>query len=189
MQSTDAMIGLGRKFTQNWFANFSAGGGYILPTGSAYASSRGKQWEAFGNMGYHTHGHTLVVSASRSIADLYGTGASATLTMDVGWSWRKQGSHWSLQAGAGGNRLSGDPLVFGQATTGFRVNAGLYRPLAGHSTLVLQYTFNEFWGPIFLQSSTPGPELRYDQSAVRLNFGFGASGRGMASPGTASATP
>jgi hypothetical protein len=184
MQSASAMAGLGRKFTQNWFTNFSAGGGYILPLGSAYASSRGKQWEAFWNMGYHSHGHTVVVSASRSIADLYGSGASATLTMDAGWSWRRPGSHWNFQAGVGGNRLSGQSTVAAMATTGFRVNAGLYRALASHSNIVLQYTYDTFWGPVTL-SSTPGPQLRYAQSAVRLNFAFGAAG----GRGTASATP
>jgi hypothetical protein len=189
-QSGAALMGLGRKLTQNWFTDFAAGGGYILPiqsTASTSANGRGKQWEANGKIGYRSRTNTLVASADRSLSDLYGAGAAATLALSGGWNWRKPGRKWALQAGAEEDLLSGQAVAADLATHGFRANAGIYLNLSRRSSVVVQYSYDTFWGTFpsvsSATSSTTGQPVRFAQNSIRLNFGFGAGG-GSGSPGS-----
>jgi hypothetical protein len=173
----------------------AAGGGYILPIQSAAVASangRGKQWEANGKIGYRSRTHTLVASANRSLSDLYGAGAAATLAFSGGWNWRKPGRKWALQAGAEEDLLSGQAVASDLATHGFRANAGIYLNLSRRSSVVVQYSYDTFWGTLpsvsSVSSSTTGQPVRFAQNSIRLNFGFGAGG-GSGSPGAPTAAP
>ena len=190
-QSASAQLGIGRQFTQHWFTAFSGGGGHVFPLSGAStyagATSRGTQWEASEKLGYRNHTNTWVVTGTRSISDLYGAGAAATLSLSAGWNWHMQGSAWSFQTGVENDRLSGQASVASLATNGIRVNAGVYRTLGRRAVVVLQYSYATLWGTEPPGFPNAGQPLRFDQQAIRLNIGFGAGGP-AARTGTASNT-
>ena len=190
-QYSSAQAGLGRKLTQRWFAQASAGGGYILPVGHISTGVHGSQWEASTGLGYRGTHQSIIGSVGKSVSDFYGLGAAATLNSSVGWSWYRPGSNWSLQAGGGQDKLLGKPLAnYNLGNNGIRADMGIYWMPDRRTTVVLQYAYVVFSGTFPGLSLTPNQQLRFAQHSVRLNFGWGTRA-GMAGQGVGvnTATP
>jgi hypothetical protein len=189
-QFASAQAGLGRKLTARWFAQFSAGAGYILPLGANSTGVHGTQWEGSGGLGYRGSSQTILASVRRSVSDLYGTGAAATVSSVVGWSWRRRGSPWALQASGGQDKLLGNQLVFnGLGNNGVRANAGVYWNPSRHTSVVLQYSYVTFSGifPGVLQA--PGQPFHFNQHSIRLNLGWGIGAGRMGQDDLANVAP
>jgi hypothetical protein len=176
-QFTSTQVGLGRKLTEHFFTHFSGGAGVILPVGQGGSTSvHGLQWEGSGGIGYSGAGHSVMISANRSVADFYGLGATATESASLGWGWKKPGWNWSLQAGVGQNKLLGSQIsALGLGNNGIRSNVGVYWNVSRRASVALQYAFVSYSGTFPTAVLGPGQHLSFMQHSVRLNIGWGMS--------------
>jgi hypothetical protein len=176
LQSVTAQVGVGRRLTRNWYAEVLGGGAVtIAPVNQpSFSNSRGGQATGSAGLGYHFASQSFFGSVSRTVSDLYGLGATATMSSSIGWGWRRRGSSWSLQAGAAQDRLLGKQIAAsGFGNDGFRTNVGLCRALPGHAVAVLQYAYVTFTGALPMAGQTTLQSMRFAQHAVQLNVGWG----------------
>ena len=175
-QFTSANLGLSRKLTRNWFTELSAGGGYILPVGNGSSGVRGKQYEAAAGLGFRLSTHTLIGSVHRSVSDYYGMGAAPILSEALGWSWRRLGANWALNAGISQDHLLGTQFALsGAANNSIRANTGIYWKAPGHTSIMLQYAYVSFKGA-FAFLPVANQQLTFAQHSIQLSFGWGGAG-------------
>jgi hypothetical protein len=166
--SASIMVGASRKITEHLFTRFGAGAGYLLPYGqgtSAIGLQR-TQWQAMGSVGYQLFRQSFVVSANRTASDNYGVGATATLMVSGGWSWRP-GANWGINAGGTDLRLQGSQ--FGR--NGYNLNAGIHRSLASRFSLNMNYGYGSFSvGALAIPGLSQA--LQYRTHSVRLSLSW-----------------
>jgi len=128
--------------SRRWFAQGSAGAGYLFYNRSVYAVPHGIQYSASGGIGFKTGSQTFVGSVGRTFGDAYAVGGASTLSATGSWNWRPFRTLWSVFAGAGYQRLKS----YAYATSeGLSASAGAARPLGHHFSLAAQYGY--YWIP------------------------------------------
>jgi hypothetical protein len=133
---------LGRRMTMRTFAEVHGGVGVITPVRQAGSLPTGAQYQAGGQIGYRAFANTFLANVERAAGDSYGLGASASVSANLAWMWRRPGSSWWLSIDAGQQRLSGQfPNLASRSINSWRGTAGIGRRLGGHLAILTQYAY------------------------------------------------
>jgi hypothetical protein len=135
--STQANVSFGHTMSRRWFVQGSGGIGYITPVYQRVTLPRNIQYLFNGGVGFKTFTQTFLGSYSRTVADSYGIGASATDSSSASWVWRKPGSSISLYGVFGYMRFLGPAYLNGGSWT---ESAGIARALGDHLSISASYS-------------------------------------------------
>ncbi len=135
---------IGRKLGRRWFVRGSAGVGLITATRTPYGLPTGPQYVLDGSVGSKVGSHTFMATASRSMGDGFGIGASSSVMAGGSWTWRRPGSSWTSFASVSEQWLSGNGFP---ATNGWQASAGVSRQLNRHTMVSAQYSYMSYSGP------------------------------------------
>jgi hypothetical protein len=163
--SSSASLSLGRTLGRRWFAQLQAGAGRIDPVRQTYLTSRGTQALGGANLGYKTYAHTFMASYQRTISDVYGIGATTTLSLTGAWHWARPGRNWWMDATFGQQRMLGSGL---SSLDSWRATAGLGRKLTRHTAVQMQYAYASY------STAAQSNAFYHDmtQHAVRLSLAW-----------------
>jgi hypothetical protein len=130
VQAEEGRIGIGRELSPHWFARIGGGYGGMTEFPSSLKVPFGGTFVGAAGVGAKLENNTLAVSASRSVSDAYGLGASDTTNAQLGWTWARPGSAWTLAGTVAYQRLEGTlfGLIqgwFGQVSVTRRINRQL----------------------------------------------------------------
>ena len=183
-----AFVGFSRALTEHFFARVSGGAGYTASQDRldkyAYHGTR-TMFSLSG--GYRLFANTFILSTSKSLSDYYGIGTSS-IAVTGGWTWRKPGSDWGLQAGASEFWLQDGILASSGnlSNGGFIANAAVYHMISHQARISLQYVYSSasLFTPYL--SAVTGPPVHYSLQALRLSISWsprwGRAGSGVALP-------
>jgi hypothetical protein len=139
--NSSASLSLGRILGRRWFVQLQGGAGRIDPVRQTYLTSRGTQAVGGANLGYKTYAHTFMASYQRAISDVYGIGATATLSMTGAWHWARPGRNWWTDATFGQQQMLGTGL---SSLDSWRATAGFGRMLTRHMAVQMQYAYASY---------------------------------------------
>lgn len=148
--SDQAGISAGHILNRRWFVRANVGGGRIQPRRQTFQPTRGPQLTYGAGIGYKVYAHTFVASFSRSVADIYGLGASASENSGGAWAWKRPGRTYSFRAGFGHSRLISDAFP---KTRSWNVFASAGKSLNSHFAATVSWSYTQFPATIFVASS------------------------------------
>lgn len=179
--TTHVTVSLGRKMTPNLFLRGMAGMGRYVPVTDLFQQGSFAQHEFGGGVGYKLYSHTLVASFDRSVSDIFGLGANATITGTGAWTWRRPGSSISVSGTGGYSQLTGPRFLNSGSWTGF---AALSKALDAHSVISVAFRYLQYPQQLFVlgpDRTQTGVIITYSWSPAERGFGnsedtAGASG-------------
>jgi hypothetical protein len=123
---------------------FTVGGGVgVLPSANRTPTNatnpRRLHYITDGSVAYKLLSQTFVATASRTVTNSYGVGATVTTNAQLGWRWNRPGSGWAFAADGGYQDL-GSPVGASTNLTGWRGTASVHRTLTHHLSMVTDYS-------------------------------------------------
>lgn len=160
-------VGYHRMLTNNWFTQLHGGAGSMRPIDKfAGRRSWNPDYVGGGDLGYKGRDHSVVLSASRTVADAYGLGFATELTSMMMWSYGKPISPWGFALSGGYQHLEGPGQRPLNAWVG---QAGVSRRTGRHLLWVIEgvYASNVTLNP---GSAAAGAVSRQFDTAARAGF-------------------
>lgn len=126
-----------RAMTEHWFVNAYGGLGQFRSLDRFDPTAGQVQYLAGGSATYRNLEHTIIAAVDRRISDVYGVGASNTLSLSGSWQWMPPRAHVWLSLGFSRTDLQSIILP---ATT-WRGTAEVGRRITGNIAIVGGYAY------------------------------------------------
>jgi len=135
IETVSTLMNLTHPIRERWIVRLGGGFGTVAQSRAA-AIPRYFGYEAAGTGGYKGAAHTVIVFGYRSVGDIYGRGATNTVSTGLAWTWHPRGSKWELAGRGAYERVGGgiSPQI-----EGWVVYAGATRNITRHMSWMAEY--------------------------------------------------
>jgi hypothetical protein len=149
VNSTQSNVAFTRTLTPHWFVGASAGFGFTSEGRQTLTAGRNIQEQWGGSAGYRFRAQTVVGSFTRTVSDVYGVGADATLLGSGAWTWMRPGATYGVSGTFGYSRLLGQSYNYQGSWV---ANGSFTKFLGAHSEMSVGYSFVQFPSSLLLAS-------------------------------------